>query len=152
MRPPMDSQPARGSGPRTGVLLAGVLLLAILAAVGVKLASRPEPAKPAPQASEPAPATNVAAAALPPPGTLITAEEVLDKLDQWNLAHPNSRSVYTTAFPNGTVISKMEYFAYTNGTNSATVKVNAQITTRNLNLPGIVKTERCGFIFRGTNN
>jgi len=117
--------------------------------VGVKLvSSRPAPANPAPSASQSSSATNVAVLPGPPaPGTVVSPEEVLDKLDRWNVAHPNCHSIFTTVYPNGSVVSKMEIFSYTNLTAGATVKLSGQTFDPELQFIGVRENGRMRFYF-----
>jgi hypothetical protein len=72
------------------------------------------------------------------PGTMVTAEAVLDKMDQWHVQHPNYHSILTSVNPKGAMISKMEVFSYTNGNNDTIVKFKGQVfaLTPNLEFQG----------------
>lgn len=61
------------------------------------------------------------------PGTLISAESVLTKVDKWMAEHPNYHVVAVSAFPNGTIMGKMEVFAYTNAAAGNVTAISAQV-------------------------
>src|ERR1051325_549083 len=115
--------------------LAFIVALGLVCCLGLKLLgprhhpqpeARPKTAAPQPLAL--AAATNRMLKAEPvAPGTLISAEEVLGKLDAWMASHPNYHAVVESAIFGGGVVGKMEVFAYTNGTAGTTVKVRADI-------------------------
>jgi len=108
----------------------GVFCLIALKVVGYWHGSRTEPvgntvqANPAPLVS----ATNAAAATSPaPPGTLISAEQVLDKLDTWLAKNPNYHALVESALPSGTVMGRMNVFAYTEATHGQVVRMKAEV-------------------------
>ncbi|HZV36455.1 MAG TPA: hypothetical protein VFB72_17900 [Verrucomicrobiae bacterium] len=61
------------------------------------------------------------------PGTPISAESVLAKVDKWVAEHPNYHVAAVTAFPNGTIMGKMDVFAYTNATAGKVTALSAQL-------------------------
>jgi hypothetical protein len=61
------------------------------------------------------------------PGTLISAEEVLAKVDKWLAEHPNYHATAVSAFPNGTIMGKIDLFAYTNAVAGSVTALSAQI-------------------------
>jgi len=98
--------------------------------------------------SQPQPVTNaVTTAQLPSPGTTVSAAAVLDKLDKWNAAHPNYHCIFTTAYPNGSVASKMDIYSYTNGTGGPTVRFHAQMFNPNLQFLGVRENGKLEFYF-----
>ena len=117
------------------ILIAGLGLLALSVlsyAVCRRIFAHPEN-KPA-SIAQVSTATNVTInPTLVAPGTVVSAEGVLEKLDKWHAAHPNYHSILTTTYPNGSVISKTEIFAFTNN-NEAIVKFKSQVYALTPNL------------------
>lgn len=110
-----------------GLFLA-VTALGVLALIGFHLARTRHPVA----AQSKAKGNNLAAPAVLssvpkplPPGTLVSAPEVLARLDNWILAHPNYHAIVETSVFGGGVVGRMDIFAYDNGTTGQTVKVKA---------------------------
>ncbi len=61
------------------------------------------------------------------PGTVISAEEVLDQLDAWLTENPNYHALVESALPSGTVMARMDVFAYTDATNGRVFRMKAQM-------------------------
>jgi hypothetical protein len=61
------------------------------------------------------------------PGTLVSAGSVLDKLEKWMTNNPNYHAFMHTTFPNGSLISRMEVFTYTNSTKGAVVRIKGEV-------------------------
>ena len=127
--PTVDSKPRRRSSPI--ILLLALLLIGTVCFVGLKVAKRQPQSQSSAANTQPAtlaPAIKLADAPKPAePGTLISADEVLGKLDTWIAAHPNYHATYVTAFANGAVMSKMDVFAYTNAPTGEIVKIKADV-------------------------
>jgi hypothetical protein len=102
-----------------------VIIVGLICWIGLRIggywhASGPEPltnvvrAAQSPSAKVPSLATNPG---IVPPGTAISSEEVLDKLTLWLAQNPNYHALVETTLPSGTVMGRMDVFAYTNATN-----------------------------------
>lgn len=114
------------------LLLGGVALAGALGWLGYHRLHSPNPATTTPaalveQRREPAAMDSPAPLPAAVPGTLVSAEEVLNKLGAWVASHPNCHSVIETSFANGGMLGKMEVFAWTNDVDKETVKVKANI-------------------------
>ncbi len=60
-----------------------------------------------------------------PPGTVVSAPEVLARLDNWILAHPSYHAMVETSVFGGGVVGRMDVFAYDDGAAGQTVRVKA---------------------------
>jgi hypothetical protein len=105
----------------------GVLLSAGLIALKVGgYFQRPQPA-PVVSAVRIAPTTNNVVVTSKPvaPGTAISAESVLDSVDKWLAQHPTYHAYIETSLPSGTVMSKMDVYAYVDGTNGQIARMKS---------------------------
>ena len=128
--PATDNKPPRPQ--RYGLMaLFGVVLLA--AVVWLKVGNhrsgpRGEPPRTNVPANAPTPSTANKPASVPvPPGTVITSEEVLGKLDGWLAKNENYHAQVESALPSGTVMGRMDVFAFTDGTNGQIVRLKAEM-------------------------
>jgi hypothetical protein len=116
----------------------GVALLAGVAIIGVKVARKHAPAEgtvatttntnvPTDQNKTISPANVAVMPKAAAPGTLVSAESVLDKLEKWTTSNPNYHAFMHTTFPNGSLISRIEVFTYTNATKGSVVRIKGQV-------------------------
>ena len=99
---------------------------------------------------------NVANISSPPPkpaapGTLISAEEVLARVDKWMAEHPNYHLTSVSAFPNGNIMGKMDVFSYTNASTGNFTAISAQVfTPQAVDFIGVKKDGKFQIYFPGT--
>jgi hypothetical protein len=156
--PSADSQPPNGS--RYGIILLTIIVLGIGAVVAFqKKANHPSDKAPVATATNAVlvtqpPATivtNITATSAPQPaapGTIVSAEEVLSKVDKWLAEHPNYHLNAVTSFPNGSIVGKMDVFSYTNEAEGSVVAMTAQMSSpQSIEFKGVKKNGKLQVYF-----
>jgi hypothetical protein len=129
--PKTESNPPRGASARIIVFaVAGLLGICL---IGLYLGGYFHGSQPVQQTEvagtpvQTAPPSPVPAPGPAAPGTVVTAGEVLDKLDAWLKKNPNYHALVETTLPNGAVMGRMDVFALAGSASGQVLRISAQM-------------------------